>query len=500
MGDHRPQRGSGTGAMAWRGLDLDKQVFGPPMRCVLTEHLKIDWPNDLLVTSGCLTYLPVPSVDICSWKAVNEILNRQAPGIPSIIASRLSVVDTRVSAFFHAIQERKKYEKIGAFGFCFGGSGNPPWSDRSLPVLSTSPLPLMAHFILALQSIDDMWFTPEKRLEAEAAFTQRKCKDTFVDYEFKDYKVFASRPDLKYPEIKEAFEEASDQAVGWFNKTLLVQGNKLIWNGSGSPAFLIENCGATMFTDRRLYIKNPTVQIRGTSATSARRGDAQIFKKFISLVSPVHGNRDGKSVRSTPWWHRKGLPHRFLALVNLGDALQFFFIRHAVLGLSPQFIRCITDKQQPRSPCQRCAREGVTCEYVAVSSDEEISPSQSSFAQGSGQPAGPIFVQPLSPESYARNKGRFPPPPAPEGPSMYGGYSGLATGPPGNPMIPFQQQQQQPGYPYPMPNNSANFPGNQFPPGGSTPYPGTIAPHVHYGPFPGPAGTVYPWSQPPARP
>lgn len=36
--------------------------------------------------------------------------------------------------------------------------------------------------------IDDMYWTPASRLNAEAAFRERKGKNNFVEYEFRDYK------------------------------------------------------------------------------------------------------------------------------------------------------------------------------------------------------------------------------------------------------------------------------------------------------------------------
>ncbi|KAJ7512634.1 hypothetical protein B0H11DRAFT_1946606 [Mycena galericulata] len=183
--------------------------------------------------------------------------------------------------------------------------------------------------------------------------------------------------------------------------------------------------------------------------------------------------------------------------------------RIACVNCRKRKIKCITDKKQPRSACERCTREGAICEYIAAPSEDEISPSQSSFALGSGSvPPVPRWVEPLDPESYARNKGAFPSPPAPQGQgpsSMYSGYGGQAAAPPGNyPMTPFQQQQH--GHPYSsqlnptmLSNPAHNIPGNRYPAGGNSPYPGindAANINVHYGPFPGPAGTVYPWSQP----
>ncbi|KAJ7664284.1 hypothetical protein B0H17DRAFT_1184721 [Mycena rosella] len=61
------------------------------------------------------------------------------------------------------------------------------------------------------------------------------------------------------------------------------------------------------------------------------------------------------------------------------------------------------DGEKPRAPCERCAKEGATCEYVAVTSDE-ISSSRS----GSAAPPNPRWVEPLDPQSYARSRGMPP--------------------------------------------------------------------------------------------
>ncbi|KAJ7512633.1 Alpha/Beta hydrolase protein [Mycena galericulata] len=155
--------------------------------------------------------------------------------IPYIIKSRRSVVDARFSTFFIALQEQKKYEKIGAVGYCFGGATAVRLgaTDFIQSAVVCHPAPFSTAQFKAIKAPtswvfaeDDLYFKPEKRLEVEAVFAERKDKDTFVDYECRDYKGtthgFASRPDLKYPEIKEAFEKALEQTVGWFNKTLLV--------------------------------------------------------------------------------------------------------------------------------------------------------------------------------------------------------------------------------------------------------------------------------------
>ncbi|KAJ7792402.1 hypothetical protein B0H14DRAFT_3160250 [Mycena olivaceomarginata] len=150
-------------------------------------------------------------------------------------------------------------------------------------------------------------------------------------------------------------------------------------------------------------------------------------------------------------------------------------------------LKCITTEKHPRLPCERCVKENATCEYAAVSNDEESSSRAS--------PA-PRWVEPLDPESYARSKGIFP---APQVPQMHNGYQHNAqtTNPSGSEPPPFPQSGgSYPGNLYRAFNSTGrSTPGNQSPPVGAPRYFPPSAPHIHYGPFPGPANTVYPWTQ-----
>ncbi|KAJ7855019.1 hypothetical protein B0H14DRAFT_2579611 [Mycena olivaceomarginata] len=65
-------------------------------------------------------------------------------------------------------------------------------------------------------------------------------------------------------------------------------------------------------------------------------------------------------------------------------------------------------EKYPTSPCERCSKEGTTCEYVAISNNEGMS---------SGNDIS--WAEPLDPESYARSQGAFPPAaPASRAPSI----------------------------------------------------------------------------------
>ncbi|KAJ7126070.1 dienelactone hydrolase endo-1,3,1,4-beta-D-glucanase [Mycena epipterygia] len=229
-----------------RAIILLTDAFGLPLtNCKLTadklaERLACDvWVPDIFAGN------PIFPVEIMIPTRVGEKLSfgywarfywTLLLRLPYLVASRPSVVDSRLSTFFRDLREQKKYEKIGAVGYCYGGATavrigatgaiqsavvcHP--GPFSIAQLKTSTVP--TSWVCAE---DDAYFKPEKRLEAEAIFAERKGKDTFVDYEFKEYKDtthgFASRPDLKYPEIKEAYEKALDQTVEWFKKTLPVE-------------------------------------------------------------------------------------------------------------------------------------------------------------------------------------------------------------------------------------------------------------------------------------
>ncbi|KAJ7938327.1 hypothetical protein B0H13DRAFT_2572206 [Mycena leptocephala] len=169
--------------------------------------------------------------------------------------------------------------------------------------------------------------------------------------------------------------------------------------------------------------------------------------------------------------------------------------RIACLNCRKRKVKCVTNT---RDPCERCSREGWTCEYVAASNNEEMSTPSTRW------------VPPLDPESYARNQGIFPPPPqaqAPRAPSGYTGYGAQSAGPPGSHMAPVNQQgYSQHGYSHPsqfIPPGSSfqpGYPGNQPPAAANPAYFGTNPSPVQHGGFPEPVNPAYPWanSQPQA--
>ncbi|KAJ7889952.1 hypothetical protein B0H14DRAFT_3708751 [Mycena olivaceomarginata] len=156
-------------------------------------------------------------------------------------------------------------------------------------------------------------------------------------------------------------------------------------------------------------------------------------------------------------------------------------------------VKCISKEKYPTSPCERCSKEGTTCEYVAISNNEGMS---------SGNDIS--WAEPLDPESYARSQGAFPPAaPASRAPSMYPGYGAYAPGYP-NQTPPFRP----PEY-----SHSSQFipagPGSSFRPGNQPPatagrpnaaYSGTSPqPPIYYG-VSEPTSSGYPGFQPQVQP
>ncbi|KAJ6584930.1 dienelactone hydrolase endo-1,3,1,4-beta-D-glucanase [Mycena capillaripes] len=155
-------------------------------------------------------------------------------GYSLAVANRASVVDGRTISFVKKLQEQKQYEKIGAIGYCFGGAiatrvgGSTDLFDSIILVHPSAPTDEQILAIKAptawSQPEDDMGISQKRLDEIERLYAGRKGKDTFVDYEVKVYKGcahgFGARPNVAYPDVKEGYEKAFQQAVDWFNKTI----------------------------------------------------------------------------------------------------------------------------------------------------------------------------------------------------------------------------------------------------------------------------------------
>ncbi|KAM6489772.1 dienelactone hydrolase endo-1,3,1,4-beta-D-glucanase [Amanita muscaria] len=153
----------------------------------------------------------------------------------TMFLSRAFVLYINRSSFIPALLQEKKYEKVGAVGYCFGGSQcvfiAPSGLVHSLVICHPGPFGLDEGKAINIPTSwvcaeDDFFFNESKHDQAEAIFAARKDRSDYVPYEFVLYKGvkhgFACRPDLSYPIIKEAYEKSLEQTVAWFEKTLLV--------------------------------------------------------------------------------------------------------------------------------------------------------------------------------------------------------------------------------------------------------------------------------------
>jgi len=177
--------------------------------------------------------LPVQAGVRLSWWETIKILATMITRLPVVIMNRPSVVDARIDKFINNIREVKKYDKIGAIGYCFGGACAARLGAKNLvdsivvvhpgglSLSDVGPIRVPASWANAE---DDQWFPTDVQQKAEAIFAERKGKENFVEYEFKQWKGtahgFAARPVMSIPDVKAGYEGAFEQAVDWFNKTI----------------------------------------------------------------------------------------------------------------------------------------------------------------------------------------------------------------------------------------------------------------------------------------
>ncbi|KAF7797454.1 hypothetical protein EIP86_008651 [Pleurotus ostreatoroseus] len=147
---------------------------------------------------------------------------------------RAAVVDPRTTAFVEKIKAEKKYEKIGAVGYCFGGALAVRLGTGNVfdSVVIVHPGGVTEEQIKAIKvpaawacAEQDMAFNKAARDQAEAILAAKKDKPDAIEYEFVDYKGtvhgFGARPNLKIPEVATAFNAALDQTSNWFKKTII---------------------------------------------------------------------------------------------------------------------------------------------------------------------------------------------------------------------------------------------------------------------------------------
>jgi len=175
-----------------------------------------------------------PGVKFSLWDWI-KLIGVVLPRLPNMVVfNRTSVTDRRLHSFINLLKEKKKYQKIGAVGYCFGGASCVRLGGADLvdSVVICHPGPFTINQVKAIKiptawvcAEEDTFFPDSLRLAAEAVYAERKDKASYIDYELRVYKGtthgFASRANLQVPELKKAHEDALDQTVEWFKKTLV---------------------------------------------------------------------------------------------------------------------------------------------------------------------------------------------------------------------------------------------------------------------------------------
>ncbi|KAF5362099.1 hypothetical protein D9756_002118 [Leucocoprinus leucothites] len=216
------------------GLGLDNPKI---MADYFSEQLKCDvWVPDIfkgkpLVRENQLT-MPERAGEKIGALGWTKFYLTFISCLPRFIASRPSVADKRIKAFINKIKAERKYDNIGAVGYCYGGAAcvRLAVTDTVDTVVVCHPgqfsLKLVDKMIIPVAWVcaeDDFTFPTSKRKKAEENLAKRaKDEKRAIAYEFQDYKGtvhgFAARPNTQLPEIKEAFEKSLLQTVSWFTK------------------------------------------------------------------------------------------------------------------------------------------------------------------------------------------------------------------------------------------------------------------------------------------
>ncbi|KAJ3910588.1 dienelactone hydrolase endo-1,3,1,4-beta-D-glucanase [Lentinula edodes] len=226
-----------------RAIILLTDIFGLPLiNCKIiadniSKRLQCDvWVPDLFNGKPPITVdkLKVPERVGEKIKWFSLIIN-MLPSVPAMLFNRPTVAYPRVENFVKELQNKKEYGKLGAVGYCFGGTLAVTMAGTDLlnSVVICHPGSVTEEAVQAMKvpsawacAEEDMGFKPEIRRKAEELLASRQGKDNFVEYEFKDYKGtvhgFAARPNLAYPEVKAGYEGAFEQTIEWFQKTLPV--------------------------------------------------------------------------------------------------------------------------------------------------------------------------------------------------------------------------------------------------------------------------------------
>ncbi|KAJ3977807.1 dienelactone hydrolase endo-1-3,1,4-beta-D-glucanase [Lentinula raphanica] len=226
-----------------RAIILLTDIFGLPLvNCKImadniSKRLECDcWVPDLFDGKPPITVdkLKVPERvgEKVHWFS---LIFNALPSLPAMLRNRPTVAYPKAEKFVKDLKAEKNYEKLGAVGYCFGGTLAVSMASTDLlnSVVICHPGSITPEAVEAMKvpsawacAEGDMGFKPAMRRKAEEILASRKDKENFVEYEFKDYKGtvhgFAARPNLAYPEVKAGYEGAFEQTIEWFKKTIPV--------------------------------------------------------------------------------------------------------------------------------------------------------------------------------------------------------------------------------------------------------------------------------------
>ncbi|KAG8894409.1 hypothetical protein FRC01_012990 [Tulasnella sp. 417] len=147
--------------------------------------------------------------------------------LPGFLPNRPKFGNTRAETFIRGLKEEKGYTDIGTIGYCYGGhvATYIAGTDIVKTAIITHPGMLSLQMIEAVK-VPTLWQIPEDDSQMPDRSKAREIlgkKDGIV-FEFTEYKGtrhgFAARPNLGIPHIKQAYEDAVDEGVEWFRKTL----------------------------------------------------------------------------------------------------------------------------------------------------------------------------------------------------------------------------------------------------------------------------------------
>ncbi|KAF7299105.1 DLH domain-containing protein [Mycena indigotica] len=237
-------------ATSKRAIILLTDIFGLPLKNskILADNfakcLECDvYVPDLFaghppVTVQQLSALPEKAGVKLGVGKIAQIVWKVLPSIPAMIRNKPSAGAARALTASDVSHQTKHYEKLGAVGYCYGGGVAVLLGSQHPDLLSSivlahpsnptdanaSDLVVTAGTTTADIPLEDMGIKPARLEQLNALYKGREGKDNFVEYEFTVYPGtahgFAARPALKFPEVKEGFEKAFQQTVGWFNKTI----------------------------------------------------------------------------------------------------------------------------------------------------------------------------------------------------------------------------------------------------------------------------------------